>query len=137
MQNIEVSYDMPDPQAFIDLRVAAGLSPKSLKGATIGLKNTYHSVALHNESNLIGFGRIIGDGGTVFQITDVAVLPEFQGKGYGKKIMSELTEYIKEHAPQYSYISLIADGPADKLYEKFGFKDVASHGSKGMYLWLK
>jgi ribosomal protein S18 acetylase RimI-like enzyme len=94
-------------------------------------------VALYNDKELIGFGRIIGDGGTVFQVTDVVVLPEYQGKGLGKRIMTELTDYIKEHAPKYSYVSLIADGPADKLYEKYGFKDVKEHASKGMYLWLK
>lgn len=137
MLKITLSYNAPEPEAFIDLRVRAGLSTKSLEGATIGLKNSYHSVALYEDKKLIGFGRIIGDGGTVFQITDVAVSPEHQGRGYGKRILTELTDYLKEHAPKYAYISLIADGPADQLYEQFGFKNVGDHGSKGMYMWLK
>lgn len=137
MENLRLTNELPKPEAFINLRVKAGLSTKSLEGATIGLKNSWYSVALYNEEELVGFGRIIGDGGTVFQITDVAVLPEYQGQGLGKCIMTELTDYITEHASKFSYVSLIADGPAYKLYEKYGFKDVSTHGSKGMYLWMK
>lgn len=137
MQNITVSYEAPNPEEFIDLRVKAGMSKKSLEGAAIGLKNSYYSVALYDDERLIAFGRIVGDGGIVFQINDVAVLPAYQGKGLGKRIMTELTNYLKEHVPKQAYISLIADGPANHLYEKFGFKDVSEHGSRGMYLWLK
>lgn len=37
-------------------------------------------------------GRIIGDGGTAFQIVDVCVHPAHQGRGLGKRIMAALTE---------------------------------------------
>ncbi|MFD2882298.1 hypothetical protein ACFTAO_51075 [Paenibacillus rhizoplanae] len=30
-------------------------------------------------------GRVIGDGGCFFQVTDIAVKPSFQGRGLGKK----------------------------------------------------
>lgn len=64
MTNIQFSYQPPNPQAYIDLRVEAGLSPKSLEGATIGLQNSLFSVALFDEETLVGFERVIGDGET-------------------------------------------------------------------------
>lgn len=64
-------------------------------------------------------GRVIGDGGTVFQIVDVAVLKSYQGQGYGSQIMEHIMKYIKNVVVESTYVSLIADYPADKLYAKF------------------
>lgn len=79
-----------------------------------------------------GMGRIIGDGGCFFQIVDIAVNPVYQGKGLGKLIMAKITSYLDEEAPKGAYVSLIADVPADRLYQKFGF-DYTYPKSVGMY----
>ena len=39
-------------------------------------------------------GRVIGDGGTTFQIVDIAVDPDYQGQGYGRVILEKIMEYI-------------------------------------------
>jgi ribosomal protein S18 acetylase RimI-like enzyme len=70
-----------------------------------------------------------------YQITDVAVELAHQGKGLGKAIMQALVEHLRAHAPASADISLIADGPAKHLYEKFGFKATAP-ASIGMALRL-
>jgi GNAT superfamily N-acetyltransferase len=72
----------------------------------------------------------------VYQIVDMAVLPEHQGRGLGKQIMAALMEWLDREAPKTAYVSLIADGPARHLYAKFGFEDV-SPGSIGMGLFLR
>lgn len=36
--------------------------------------------------------------------------------------MSEIDTYLENNIPKNSYISLIADIPADELYKKFGFE---------------
>ncbi|MGE1080630.1 GNAT family N-acetyltransferase, partial [Bacillus subtilis] len=66
-----------------------------------------------------------GDGGCFFQVVDIAVKPEHQGRGLGKAIMNALMEHVKSEFPASAYVSLIADVPANKLYEKFGFKETA------------
>lgn len=137
MHTITISDQLPHPQEYIDLRVEGGLSAKSLKGATIGLKNSLFAVSLWNQRELVGFGRVIGDGGTAYQIVDIVVKPSFQGNGLGKTIMRSLMSYLKANAHPGAYISLIADKPADQLYEQFGFSNVSAHGSIGMYHWFK
>ena len=72
----------------------------------------------------------IGDGGTVFQIVDIAVKDIYQGLGHN---MHEIMKYIESVAEEGTYVSLIADYPADQLYEKFGFKSTEPY-SKGMYI---
>lgn len=68
-------------------------------------------------------GRIVGDGGTVFQVVDIVVDPAYQGKGLGKLIVKELVQHIHEEVDKQAYVNLIADGEAYKLYSQFGFTD--------------
>lgn len=116
--------EIPAVGDYLRLRVAAGLSPKTPEGASIGLPNSWFGVTVLFEGRAIGMGRVIGDGGTAFQIVDIAVEPAHQGKGLGKRIMSALMERLNNAAPAGAYISLIADGEAQHLYAKFGFEPV-------------
>lgn len=118
---------------YMEMRIACGLSAKTFEASQIGLKNSIHSIIVKVEEDIIGMGRIIGDGGCFCQIVDICVLPEYQKKGIGKMIINNLMDFIYQQLPSSCYISLIADGDASFLYEKFGFKDTLPI-SKGMFL---
>ncbi len=81
-------------------------------------------------------GRVIGDGGCFYQVCDIAVLPEHQGRGLGKRIMQAISDYIDSEVPESAYVSLIADGKAQDLYAQFGFVHTAP-ASVGMALRRK
>lgn len=136
MNDYELVPGTPSVDDFLRLRKVSGLSEKTRRAAELGLPNTWFAVTVRHNGRTVGMGRIIGDGGTAFQITDMAVEPEHQGKGLGKAIMAALVEHIHSHAPETAYISLIADGEAQHLYSKFGFEPVTPR-SIGMALWLK
>lgn len=115
------------------LRIATGLSPKSDQATETGLNNTLHFTCLKDDNGTyIGMGRVVGDGGTACQVVDICVLPAYQGQGFGKLIMQDIMHFINTRLPRTCYISLIADGPANRLYERFGFKDTLP-ASRGMY----
>lgn len=118
---------------YCKMRITCGLSHKTPAAAEIGLKNSLYSVMITEEDKVIGMGRIIGDGGCFCQVVDICVIPEKQGKGIGKIIMSNIMQYVKTSLPDSCYTSLIADGDASFLYEKFGFADTLP-ASRGMYL---
>nr|WP_232730925.1 GNAT family N-acetyltransferase [Janthinobacterium sp. 64] len=115
------------------LRVAAGMSAKSTEAAAKGLPNSLFAVQVLHGDEVVGMGRIIGDGGCFFQVTDIAVLPAHQGKGLGKRIMREIMQFIETEVPESAYVSLIADGQAQELYAQFGFRHTAP-ASVGMAL---
>ena len=115
------------------LRVAAGLSAKSTEAAAKGLPNSLFAVQVLLGDEVVGMGRIIGDGGCFFQVVDIAVLPAHQGKGLGKLIMREIRQFIDSDVPESAYVSLIADGQAQDLYAQFGFRHTAA-ASVGMAL---
>ncbi|WEH18296.1 GNAT family N-acetyltransferase [Streptomyces sp. VNUA24] len=129
----DLSVGVPSVEVFRRLRTDAGLSDKAPEAVALALPRTWHGVILRHEGRPIGMGRVVGDGGTAFQIVDICVHPAHQGRGLGRRIMAALTEELERRAPATAYVSLIADGPARFLYEKFGFADTAAHGSIGMY----
>ncbi|MBU5439369.1 GNAT family N-acetyltransferase [Tissierella sp. MSJ-40] len=129
--NIDISYEIPNAEEYNNLRIISGLSPKDEAASEIGLKNSIFMISLRDSGKLIGMGRIIGDGGCFYHIVDIAVAPSYQGNGLGNLIMSEITKYLDDHASKDSYVSLIADVPADRLYKKFGF-DYSAPKSVGM-----
>lgn len=115
----------PSAATYQHLRVASGLSPKSAEAAARGLPNTLFGVQLLHGDEVVGMGRVVGDGGTAFQVVDIAVLPTHQGRGLGKRIMQEIATWLRDHVPASGYVSLLADVPADALYAQFGFVPTA------------
>lgn len=115
----------PSVETYRRLRSAARLSAKTEEAAILGLKGTLFAVQVLFENEPIGMGRVIGDGGCFYQIVDIAVLPEHQGKGIGKEIMKAIMKFIGTSVPESAYVSLIADGKAQDLYAQFGFKHTA------------
>lgn len=114
----------PTVEEYLHLRNIAGLSPFSPEAARIGLPRSIFAVVIEDRGRAVGMGRIVGDGGCFFQITDIAVDPVHQGRGLGKRIMTELMEHVRTALPASAYVSLIADKPADRLYVQYGFQDV-------------
>ena len=127
-----IKFEAPQVEEYCDLRVSAGMSPKSIEAARKGLPHACFNITIYDNESLIAMGRVIGDGGTVFQIVDIAVDKGYQGCGYGRIIMEEIMTYIENVAEKGTYVSLMTDYPADKLYEKFGFISTEPY-SKGMY----
>lgn len=122
----------PSVADYCDLRLQTGLSTKSVDAASRGLRNTLFAVQVLYQNQVVGMGRLIGDDGCFYQITDIAVLPEHQGRGLAKQIMQNIIDYLQHNAPASAYVSLLADGEAQHLYAKFGFTPTAP-ASVGMF----
>lgn len=133
MNEVEAIEENIPIQVYQSMRVRCGLSAKSDEACEIGLKNSLYSIMLRQGENIIGMGRVIGDGGCFCQVVDICIIPDKQGEGSGKLIMKRISEFIKTKLPRSCYTSLIADGDASHLYEKFGFRDTMPE-SKGMYV---
>ena len=91
---------MPDVETYLKLRESAGMRARTHSGASKGLGSELFSVILRLEDSgeAVGMGRVVGDGGTVFHICDMAVSRDWQGKGGGSMIMDSLMGYISREA---------------------------------------
>jgi ribosomal protein S18 acetylase RimI-like enzyme len=110
-----------------------GGSRKSAEAASAGLPNTLFGVLILKDKQVVGMGRVVGDGGLFCQVVDIAVEPAHQRRGLGKAIVGKIVEHLKQSAPTGAHVSLIADGDAWHLYAQFGFEPTAP-ASIGMAL---
>ncbi|PSW21827.1 N-acetyltransferase [Photobacterium sanctipauli] len=126
---IKYQEKVPSPREFCEMRVKAGLSPKSLKAAMIALPNSLYGVSIRDGETLVAMGRVVGDGACNFEVVDVAVDPRYQGRGLGREVMEYIDNYLSSVALEGSYVSMIADEPV--FYEKLGYR-LVSPASQGM-----
>ncbi|WP_049969693.1 GNAT family N-acetyltransferase [Haladaptatus cibarius] len=127
----DVRDELPTVEEFIALREAADMASRSRKAVEQGLPNSVFGVTVVDETGeVVGMARIIGDGGSVYQIGDMAVHPDHQRQGLGSRMMERLMAYLDENAPEGAYVNLMAD--VEGFYEQFGFEYTAPV-SRGMY----
>ena len=96
------------------------------------LKNSIHCITVNDNEQIVGMGRIVGDGAIYFYIQDIVVHPEYQKKGIGNEIMNLLVDYLNLHAPDKAFVGLFASQGKESFYEKFDFKDY-SPNMTGMF----
>ena len=115
----------PTAGEYQKLREAVGWGNVDFEATEVGLHNPLFSVCViyNYEDNVIGCGRVVGDGGIYFYIQDVIVLPEFQGKGIGKRIMASIMDYLKACAPPNAFVGLMAAKGVSKFYERYDFME--------------
>ena len=122
MSDYRLAKRVPSIGDYNRVRVAAGLSEKSVEAARLGLANTVFGVCVENRGEVVGIGRVVGDGGLFFEVVDIAVVPEHQKKGLGKMIMDALVSWLTVNAPPTAFVSLIADEGLSGFYERYGFR---------------
>ncbi|GAB7013430.1 GNAT family N-acetyltransferase [Halolamina salina] len=127
----ELRESPPTVDRFLELRDAAGMAERSREAVEQGLPNSLYAVTVvDGTGETVGMARIVGDGGSVYHVCDMAVHPDHQRQGLGSRMMDALMEWIDEEAPPAAYVNLMAD--VDGFYEQWGFERTAP-ASKGMY----
>lgn len=123
----------PTVDRFLLLREAAGMAERSRAAVERGLPNSLYTVTVEQDADgeVVGMARVVGDGGSVFQLCDMVVHPDHQRQGLGSRMMDALMVWIRETAPPKAYVNLLAD--TEGFYEEWGFERTAP-ASKGMYL---
>lgn len=108
---------------FIRLKVATGFRDRPIEQVEKALESNLFDVIAVCNDEVIGMGRLVGDGVMYWYLQEIIVLPEFQGKGIGTRIVDRLLEYIKDNTTPGTFVSigLTAATGKDTFYDKFGF----------------
>lgn len=120
---------------FIRLKLATGFIERPLSQVEKALKNGLFNVSAVSGGNVVGMGRLVGDGAMYWYLQDIVVLPEYQGKGIGKRIVNRLVEHIENTALPGTKIEvgLTAVSGKEPFYEKLGFSGTPT----GMKKWIE
>jgi GNAT superfamily N-acetyltransferase len=108
---------------YLRLREAVGWLRLPYQQAEAGLRHSLFTVAAISDHQVVGMGRLVGDGVTICYVQDVIVLPEYQGKGIGGAILDRLITHVKERGMPDTYIKigLFSAKGKEGFYEGFGF----------------
>jgi len=125
-QSISVTYkenETPGKDAFFTLYESTGWNEEyRLTSDEIYqcIGASWYMVSAYDGKRLVGFGRILSDGKLHALITEMIVLPEYQGNGIGRQILKLITDVCFKH--EIRDIQLFSAKGKAGFYEKFGYK---------------
>jgi GNAT superfamily N-acetyltransferase len=126
---------------FNFLRKSVGWNEIENNLALKTIENALFIITAIIDEKIIGLTRVSGDGGYTIFITDVIVLPEYQGKGIGRKLMTKAMDFIKNNFLQNGQgacINLMAAKGKESFYKKFGFRERPNDNvGAGMDQWIE
>ena len=133
LDEIEIAENVLTPEDFVRLRTATGFTDIPLPHATRALKNGLVNVSALCDGELVGMGRLVGDGAMYWYLQEIIVLPEYQGQGIGRKIVNYLVEYVILHSStgKFTTIGGVSAKGKEGFYQKMGF-EIIPNGIKKM-----
>jgi ribosomal protein S18 acetylase RimI-like enzyme len=131
----EIIAKIPTVSEYQLLRTAVGWHNHATDITEKSLQNSLYSVCAVSDNNVIGYGRLVGDGYMYFYLQDVMVLPEYQGQGIGYHLTAHLKNYVLSIAQPGAFFGLMAAAGASSMYEKFGFQ-CRPFNMPGMFIWI-
>ncbi|WP_157631201.1 MULTISPECIES: GNAT family N-acetyltransferase [Vibrio] len=97
---IRVQVRVPTVNQYNELRKLIGWKVIDNCRASLALNNSLISVCALVDNEVIGIGRVVGDGALYFCIQDVIVAPKYQNQGVNhmivEKIMTNIKHLVKE-----------------------------------------
>ena len=105
-------------QELAELYRRAPLGSKSAETLQIAFSNSRFTLFLFDGTQLVGAGRALSDGIDCSYLCDIALLPEYQGSGLGREIVSRLVALSAGHRK----IILYAVPGKEAFYRRFGFR---------------
>lgn len=126
-------------EAYNELRASVGWKVLDTLQARTGLENSAYLIAAWDGDLPIGAARVVSDGGYMTLIADVMVRPEYQGRGIGGRMLSEINAWLDTQGEngRCIMVNLMATPGNESFYEKFGFvKRPNEHMGAGMVRWI-
>ena len=111
----------PAVRDYNRLRRDAGWPEMDSPTAAECLPRSAYIVTALFQDQVVGTGRVVGDGGLCFYVQDVIVLRAFQGRGIGTGIMERILSFISSQAVKDTYVGLMSAVGKEPFYHRFGF----------------
>jgi GNAT superfamily N-acetyltransferase len=131
----KLAYRSPTVEEFSSVTAAVGFKPHHAEAIRIGLANSWCSVCAIAGKQVVGVGRVVGDGALHFYITGIMVIPSHQRKGIGTRIVEALLSKVQEIRYPNTLVEAMPVPGLEAFYSRFGFKASRQH-APGMHLWL-
>lgn len=119
---VEVKITNPTPAQWMSLRASVGWASFPEEIAQKSIDATPFCVCALDGEELVGMGRVLGDGIFSFYIGNIMVRPDWQSEGIGRAIMEKIMAYVDENAVPGAIASLLSIKGKEEFYTRFGFE---------------
>ena len=142
---MEIKANSLDTNTFIQIYNAVGWDCPSKEQVSRALNNTLVSFVAYDDQEPVGMIRLLGDKSMCYLIKNLAVLPDYQGRGksdksIGKMLLEACFDYIKDNLKQgeEADVELISTLEGKNFYLRNGFSErPCSFFGPGMYMCIK
>ena len=128
---IVLKENILQPEDFVRLRIATGFVAVPVEHAKRALEGGLINVSALLDGQLVGMGRMVGDGAMYWYLQEIIILPEYQKMGIGTKIVNYLIDYAVEHSATGTFTTIggVSAKGKEGFYSKLGF-DIIPNGIK-------
>ena len=116
-----VDENLPAAEHYARLRESLGLVSPELEAIETALVNSLYVVSILFKGEMVGCGRVIGDGVSSFIIQEILVQPAHQQRGVDQAIMETMLSYLEAQSGEGSLIGAICDQHTADFFERFSF----------------
>lgn len=114
-----------DAATFIRLCTAVGWEAPGEKQVAHALTHSLATFLVLDGNRPVAMARLLGDMAMSCYVKDFAVLPEYQGRGVGRRLMNAIEAHIRQNRQDGWHMSLelISAKGKEGFYRKLGFED--------------
>ncbi len=127
-EEVRLEDNILQAEDFVRLRIETGFAEIPVEHARKALQNGLVNVSALYRGELVGMGRLVGDGAMYWYLQEIIVVPQFQGKGIGRMIVNHLVEYARVNSAsgKFTTIGGVSAKGKEPFYEKMGFEIISN-----------
>ena len=111
-------------EEYNELRRLVNWTEISKRQFETSIPNSRFITVGRSDGKAISMARAVGDGGYHLLVVDVIVHPDFQKRGIGKQMITQLMDFVHNdyiEDGETTMVSLLSAKDKEPFYEKFGF----------------
>lgn len=110
-------------EQYLHLRQQVRWKPLAPQQAQKALANSLYVLSAYHDDELVGMGRLVGDGAVICYIQDLIVVPNIQTHGIGSNVIERLIAYAASlgFPGTTMMLDLMCAKGRETFYQKHGF----------------
>ena len=120
---IRIVEDIRDVDIYLELRDKVNWVKLTRQQAQTALDNSVCVFTVFDDDIPIGMGRVVGDKAVISYIQDLIIIPEYQSRHIGSRLIEHIIEYVRSITLEGSrmMLCLMCAKGREQFYEKHNF----------------
>lgn len=132
---VDIVNRKPTAAEFEAMVRGVGFRTHDEAAVQIALANTIFCSCAVDVDRIVGVGRVVGDGAVTLVLTSVIVLPAYQRRGIGSRIVKSLCSLVATLPHKNIVLEALPLSRTATFYEKMGFRSILG-SPPGMVKWF-